>query len=181
MKNIKECAEFYNTLLHKDYIFTLENGIQFTIFFKPNNFYHLVGLHKLTDIKRTFDGKAHDKIFKDILSGKISTTAIEKSVFYNRICNRITYFEQIADMLDKEKSKIIIDFNPSLIPGTDLLNTKYILYRHLHSGYANLTIGEKDKKTYPETFFVENSKRYISGQDLLDIYSIEIIERKKKN
>ena len=26
MKNIKECAEFYNTLLHKDYIFTLENG-----------------------------------------------------------------------------------------------------------------------------------------------------------
>lgn len=181
MKDIKECAEFYKTLMRKDYVFTLENGIKFKIFFKSGNFYHLIGLHKLVDIKQLTDANTSpDKIFKDILSGRISVEAIEKSAFYNRISDRVKYFEKITDMLDKHKSKIIIDFDPALVEGTELKNTEYILYRHLNSGYANLTIGEKNGSTYPETFFAEDSKRYISEQNLLDILDIEIIEGHKK-
>lgn len=181
MKDIQECAKFYESLMRKDYIFTLENGVKFKIFFKPSNFYHLIGLHKLTDIRQiTNKNTSSAKVYKDILLGQISVKTIEKSEFYSRISSRVEYFEKISDMLDKCKSKIIIDFNPELIEGTDLENTIYILYRHLNSGYANMTIGEKDNFIYPETFFVENSKRYISEQILLDVLNIEIINPAKK-
>lgn len=181
MKDIQECAKYYKTLMRKDYIFTLENGIKFKIFFKSSNFYHLIGLHKLTDVRQLTDiNTSHDKIYKDIVSGEISVKTIENSAFYSRISDRVKYFEKITDMLDKHKSKIIIDFDPELIEGTELKNTEYILYRHLSSGYANLTIGEKDGSTYLETFFAEDSKRYISEQTLLDILDIEIIEGRKK-
>lgn len=138
-----------------------------------------MGLHKLSDLRR-LKSENPAKVFKDILSGNISVETIESSSFYYKIADRIEHFEKIADMLDKEKSKIIIDFNRELINGTELINTKYILYRDISlynddlSGYANLTIGERQNKIYPETFFYEKSKRYISEQILLDILDIEI-------
>ena len=181
MKDIQECAKFYKTLMHKDFVFTLENGVKFKIFFKPSNFYHLIGLHKLTDVRQLTDANAsYSKIYKDIISGRISTKIIESSAFYNKISDRVKYFEKITDMLDKQKSKIIIDFAPELVDGTELKNTEYILFRHLNSRYANLTIGKNDDYIYPETFFAEDSKRYISEQTLLDIVDIEIIESFKK-
>lgn len=181
MKNIQECAKFYETLIRKNYIFTLENDIKFTFFFKVSNFYHLIGLHKLKDIRQLVDGSLSlNKIYKNILSGELSTAVIEKSALYHKISSRVEHFEKISDMLDKNKSKIIIDFDPELIECTELQNTKYILYRHLESGYANLTLGEDKGSIYPETFFTENSKRYISEQILLDVIDIEIVENRKK-
>lgn len=177
VKNIRECAEFYKSLLKKDYFFTLENGVTFKLFFKANGFYHLTGLHKLSDVRQlSTKGASTSKIYKDILTEKISVKSIESSAFYSKISNRIRYFEYIADMFDKEKSKIIIDFNPDLLGKTELKNTKYILFRHLNSGYLNLTLGETQKSVYPETLFYENSKRYISEQTLLDILNIEIVK-----
>lgn len=181
VKNIQECAKFYETLMGKNYIFTLENDIKFTLFFKASNFYHLIGLHKLKDIRQLVDGSLSlNKIYKNLLSGELSSAVIEKSAFYHKISSRIEHFEKILEMLDKNKSKIIIDFDPELVEGTELLNTKYILYKHLGSGYANLTLGENKDSIYPETFFTENSKRYISEQILLDVIDIEIVENHKK-
>lgn len=179
MKNLQECAKLYETLMNKNYIFTLENGIKFKIFFKPGNFYHLLGLHKIKDVQQLKD-ISREKVYKDILDGTLESSVIESSVFYYKIADRIKYFEKITDMLDKEKSKIIIDFDCELVDGSELEFTKYILYRHLKSGYANLTIGEKQGRVYPETYFFEDSKRYISEQFLLDIVNIEIKPLKKK-
>ena len=50
MSSLWECVELYQTLLSKDYLFTLENNISFKLFFNPNNFVHLLGLEKLRDI-----------------------------------------------------------------------------------------------------------------------------------
>ena len=185
MKNIQECAKFYSILTGKDYIFTLENDIKFKIYFLPGAFYHLIGLHKLSDLN-SLKSNNPTTVYKDILNGNISVETIENSSFYYKIADRIAHFEKIADMLDKEKSKIIIDFNRELINGTELINTKYILYRDISlysndlSGYANLTIGERQNKIYPETFFYERSKRYISEQILLDVIDIEIKKTSRK-
>lgn len=55
MKDIKECANLYKQLLNKSYTFKLENDIEFTIHFNSSNFFHLIGLHKLTDLERMPD------------------------------------------------------------------------------------------------------------------------------
>ncbi len=185
MENIQECAKYYKCLLGKEYIFTLEDGFKFSFYFQPSNFHHLLGLHKLTDVRDVWNGKPA-RVFNNILNGYISVDKIENSAKYYIISNRVKHFEKTTDMLDKEKSKIIIDFNRDLVSGTDLINTKYILYRDISlydegiGGYANLTIGEKQNKIYPETFFYEDSKKYISEQILLDIIDIEVRKPNRK-
>lgn len=182
MKDIRECAELYATLLDKDYLFTLERNIRFKLFFRDSNFAHLLGLEKLKDIEQ-LQTQSKARIYEDILSGDLSHRRICNSSKFNHIENRILHFQEITDMLDVEKCKIIIDFDPTLVPGTDLKNTEYILYRHIKNGYAHFTLGNKGNGIYPETFFYENSKRYINGQHLLDVQNIEIrnARKSKKN
>ena len=168
-KDIFECAQFYKTLLHKKYTITLENNFEFSFYFTPDNFFHLIGLGKLKDINY-FKGKNKNLIFKKILKKEIPLESIEKHKNYCKIINRVKYFERIDKLLDKKHSKIIIDFDSD----NKLLKTVFIFYAHEKSGYTHLTIGKDNAKYYPETFIYEDSKRYISGQELLNIIDIKI-------
>ncbi len=181
MKNIKECAEVYTKLLKKTFVVTLQDNFKLILYFRPENFYHLLGLHKLTDIN-SLTTTSLSRILKQVLSENITQKEIEKSLYYHEIENRIKHFEDILEMLDIEKSnKIVIDFDASLVPGgTKLVNTKFILYKRFESGYSNTTIGKNNKGYYPETFIFEASNKYISDQTLLDIKNIEVIDRTKK-
>lgn len=173
MNTILECASLYESLLYKEFILTLENGTVINIIFEKRNFYHLLGLHKLYDIDVLKGNKIqiYNKIFNEIITDK----HIKKSSFYNKIENRVKYFDIVPELLN---SKIIIDFDPMLLGNTELKNTKYILYRKHQFGYSHLTIGNKNGKLYPETFIVENSKRYINGQTLLDIIHVKVVDFK---
>lgn len=183
MKDIKDCAEFYSSLLNKEFVFTLETDIKFKLVFSKKNFHHLLGLGKLTDIAElNLNNNYADIIFGKILNGTISPEKISNSANYYKIENRIKHFEQIVDMLDSGKCKIIVDFNKDIVPdGTNLKFTKYILYIHKNDDYLLFTLGDKGKGIYPETFFYENSKRYLTNQIFLDVIDIEVIEKKKKN
>ena len=183
MKDIKDCAEFYSSLLNKEFVFTLETDIKFKLVFSKKNFHHLLGLGKLTDIAElNLNNNYADIIFGKILNGTISPEKISNSPNYFKIENRIKHFEQIVDMLDSGKCKIIVDFNKDIVPdGTNLKFTKYILYIHKNDDYLLFTLGDKGKGIYPETFFYENSKRYLTNQIFLDVIDIEVIEKKKKN
>lgn len=181
MKDVKECAKLYKQLLNKSYKFKLENGIEFTIYFSQNNFFHLIGLHKLTDLSRIAN-LSKTVVFKKILKGDISQKYIEKSEHYKKIENRIKYFENMLDMFDITKTKIIVDFNPLLLNfDSELLRTKYILYKRLDNGCAHTTIGQESKKLYPETFFFDKTNVYLSKQNLLGIKSITVINRKAED
>ena len=172
-KDVFECAQFYSTLLNKKYTITLENDFKFSFYFTPNNFYHLIGLEKLGNIS-AFKGKSSGLIFKKILQKEISPQIIKNHKKYGMIANRIKYFERIGDLLDKEQSKVIINFDCNLVPTTKLFNTVFIFFAHEESGYTHLTIGKDGIKYYPETFIYENSQRYVNKQDLLDITNIKI-------
>lgn len=182
MKDIKECAEFYCSLLNKKYIFTLENNIKFELIFLKSNFHHLLGLGKLTDISElNLKNNYADIVFKKILKGEISPQKISKSCFYHKIEKRVLYFDKITDMLNPDKCKIIIDFDKSLVSnGTNLKFTKYILYIHKNDDYIFFTLGEKNNGIYPETFFYESSKRYTDNQNLLDVLDISVVEKEKQ-
>ena len=172
--NIQDCAKLYNNLLNKRYYITLENGIKFEFYFTKQGFAHLLGIHKLKDIPQ-LRNISSEKIFKDILAGKLKHNTLKISNYYNKISDRVEHFEQILDMLDITKSnKIIINFNKELVSDTKLDNTKFIFYKNESVGYSMLTIGKKSKQYYPETFFYEDSNRYINEQILLDIVDISV-------
>lgn len=176
--DLSSCANIYGTLLGKDFILTLEDGRRIKLFFLNGHFYHLAGLHKLSDIPlRAHPNENNREIYNKIIRGEITQADIMHSKQYNRICDRLNCFEYLPKML--EKSKIIIDFNNALLGNRSVLhNTKYILYAKHKIGYIHLTIGEKKSGIYPESLFCENSKQYISEQTLLDIVKVEVIKRK---
>lgn len=177
MNNISECTKLYQTLLKKEYIFTLEGNIKISIYFSSANFYHLLGLEKLSDVTQ-LRVKKPNQVYKQILKGNISDNLISSSNYYNLIENRIKHFETILDLLSFDKSnKIILDFDMNKLNfKTKLKFTKYILYKRSNINYIHLTIGLKEK-LYPETFIVENGSKYVSGQTMLNILSIDIKER----
>ncbi len=185
LTNIQECAKLYGTLFNKFYIYKIEGDITFKISFSAGNFYHLLGLHKLTDLPQLIIDKKINtatKIYSKILDGDISCKTIESSAHYSKIADRITYFEKILEVLDSKKCKIIIDFDATKIKDCKLTETKYILYVQLaDKTYFLLTLGEaRENKIYPETVMFEPSSKYNSEQNLLDVYDIKVKIRKPK-
>ena len=177
MNTINECAEYYATLLNKNYHFILEDKTEFVLFFQKRNFYHLLGLEKLKDVEQLVSSNPV-VVFDKIVSGKITQENLQKSSFYPKISDRIKYFQDLQNMLDPNKCKVVVDFDKSMVDDTKLRNTKYILYVHREEGYVLFTIGSIKLRIYAETFFMEPSKKYVSGQNLLEVIDIEVYEKK---
>ena len=169
---IEECARYYGKFIGHTYKLTLENGLAVSIRFDKCYFKHLLGLEKLADIPMLSTISAN-AVYKKLLCEEKLASAIHRSHHFKKISDRLEYFGFMDEILH---SKIIIDFDPSIVQnGTFLRNTDYILYLKKHKGYINFTIGGGLDGHYPETFFFEPSKRYITGQTLLDIVDVEII------
>lgn len=168
----QQCAFVYESLLENIYCLTLENGQTLDIRFKKEYFKHLLGLHKLTDIRQLSNMSAR-LVYKEILSGASLLESIRKSAKYSLILDRIDYFCFLPTLMH---GKIIVNFDTRVVDGeTHLHNTDLILYRKIGNGYVHLTIGENLDGYYPETFFYEPTKKYITGQTLLDVVKTEIL------
>lgn len=75
----------YQDLLNKEYDIVLgrkQKLYKIQLRFTMDSFFHLTGLHHLTDI--TYSSTNKERIYKDILSGKLTNDTIRKSVFYNK-------------------------------------------------------------------------------------------------
>lgn len=71
MDLLYKCAKKYEELTKYNYILTLNCGLDIDIIFKPVSFFHLMGLHKLTDIVQLTNSKNSTLTYKNILNGRI--------------------------------------------------------------------------------------------------------------
>lgn len=180
--DINECLDIYNGLLNKRIVIHLEDETVVNLHFTRNNIKHLLGLHKLLDIPMLQnDGRV---VYNILSNGIITDKQIKKSKYFNNISERFLYFCLLPELLHSE---IIIDFDSSLCSfnnyETKLKKTKYILYKKIPDTYyvAHLCLSQNINKNkpnsyYPETFFIEHSNKYLSGQALLKVTSVDIIE-----
>lgn len=124
MDKLQERAAAFKRLL--DYEYKIQLGrkgrlTEITIDFEKSDFFHLIGLHKLTDILN--DRKAAGKVFLDCLKGDLTYDDCKKSEMFCKIESRFEYFRYLEQMLDsndiifrcntntlKQFSKIIADF-----------------------------------------------------------------------
>lgn len=182
-ENIQECAKKYLDLLEKIYTIKIENDISIDFWFTENNFYHLMGLHKIKGVEqlKINSQNTRHKIYRNILNDSRISDIIARNKHYNQIRNRVENFERLFKVLNfRESSKIIIDYDNSKTKESQLDNTKYILYdTEDYYSYFIFTLGEsKNNIIYPETLFKEDSSKYISEQTLLNIISIDFTNRK---
>ena len=102
MDLLKSCAEVYRKYIGYNYTFVLDCGIDIDVEFRAQYFYHLAGLHYLTDIAQVDRNKANNSpvsIFKRILNDKINDELIKKSKFYTKIHDRLIHFLSFDDLM----------------------------------------------------------------------------------
>lgn len=149
MGNIQNACIKYKNLLDKEYYFILgrkqkETYIQLN--FSKIEFYHICGLHKLSDILE-LNNPNKSQIFDDIFDGKITSELCKKSTHYSEIDERIALIENLENFLDSNKT--IFKFN-NLTNTFSLIEADYILknsdtYKNM---YVFISKEGKNSNTY---------------------------------
>ncbi len=173
MDKLKRCVEIYSKYIGYNYTFVLDCNISFTVSFRPEHFHHLIGLHKLKDIREVSKQQGNNaaSIFKKINSGKITNSNIVKSIAYSEVEERMDYFQVYDELL---RAKVIIDFDYTKARGTKLMS-KYILFKKFGDAYAILGLKFDNMKNIyiPETFIVDYQGHYVYKQIVLNIIDIK--------
>lgn len=129
MDKLYECAKGFEKLLSKKYHIIIGRkgkAVELNIRFEDVEFHHLIGLHKLKELRVSRGNRA--KIFTDILSGKIFLSDIEKSRYYDTIKDRLEPLAKIETLFDNNKLIFRYDEKKqtfSVIEAEYLLSTPY--------------------------------------------------------
>ncbi|WP_160692578.1 PBECR4 domain-containing protein [Clostridium sp. C2-6-12] len=177
MDKLDEVMSDYEALLNKTYKYQLIDKNELEVKFKTENFPHVIGLHKLVDIKDL------EKLSKKIISGKkiykelkkeITNEMIITSPHYPKIENKFNYFYKIKDLVFQ---KVIYDFDRSKL--RTKIDADLVLYTIEDNLYIHLFLAKRKSYYAPMTFIVEEDDRYIKGQTDYDIKKLYILEKGK--
>lgn len=106
MDKLQQTASNYSTILNKQYYFEIarkQKMLCFTLSFERADFYHLAGLHKLTDIAALQGEPNKSKVFDNILNGSVSYDLIKRSRFYSKMNTRLELLSNLENMLDSNQ------------------------------------------------------------------------------
>jgi len=172
MDKLKQCALIFNSLLDIEYKIILgRKGVltEFIINFEETDFYHLVGLQKLKDLAY-LKGK-RDKIFNDILEGKITYVMISSSKFFEKnkgkniigIRERINSFLHFIELLDSNNIYFKYSQNRN---ASSKIECQYLLENRYSEELAYIFLDKRDNSDYKfcRSFFPKDEKDYTSGQ-----------------
>lgn len=134
MDKLKQSAVSFEKLLSQEYQLiagSKKTLININLAFYKENYMHLIGLHKLTDLQlqRYKKEKLYDMIINDMLTYE----DIKKSVFFSEIEKRIEYFPRLEQALDS--NELMIKYRRGFAAGTVITAEYIIVY-----DYENTTL-----------------------------------------
>ena len=164
MDYLQVCAKSFEHLLNIKYHIILGRKGKLTelnILFAPTEFHHLIGLHKLHDLRLSRGNR--EKIFYQILDGQLSLADLKKSRYFPMIQKRMKPFEQIENFLDS--NKLIFRYNQKL-QSFSLIEAEYLLSTPYEKTDIYIFL---DQLPEPDTFFCRSffpkeGKDYTKGQ-----------------
>ena len=164
MDKLIVCATAYRKLINPRYHCVIgRKGIkrEFVIGFSPYEFHHLCGLLKLPDIPALRGNR--ERVYKDILSGKITYEMISKSISFNLISDRLTYLSRLEEFLD---SNLIIFSYDKRNSKASRIEAKYLLQNTIDNEVVYFFIGEHehDETLMGISFFVKDKLDYSAAQ-----------------
>lgn len=106
MDMLKKTAIEFNKLLSINYYFEIakkQNLHKLVLSFEKSDFYHLSGLHKLTDIAALQREPNKGKIFDNILDDNITYNLIKRSRFFTNMNVRLELSGKLEEILDSNQ------------------------------------------------------------------------------
>ncbi|MBQ8416719.1 MAG: hypothetical protein IJX13_07495 [Clostridia bacterium] len=124
------------------------------LLFLPCHFYHLAGLHKLTDLP--FLKRSSENIYREILSQKISCSDIQKSEHINEMSDRLIHHEEMFNLLNANSLyfKSLHGHFKSISADCVLTNTITANER-----YSFLFMKRSESVYFPCSFFTRNEQK----------------------
>lgn len=165
MDLLQTCAVgFHQLLTYQYHIVAGRKGrtIDFTISFDPSDFHHLAGLHKLTDNVRFLTGKRAN-IMQEILSGKLTLSHAQRSVFFKQMEPRLKPLANLEEFLDS--NEIVFRYN-SKAHAFSAIQADYLLQNSFEGTPVYLFLARRmgEDTQVCRTFFPKSEKDYAEGQ-----------------
>ena len=162
-------------------VYLLSSGMIIDFTYKEENFIHLLGLHKLTDIQliQLFNDKSNKKvqtkyIISRIKKSNFTDAMVKASVFYNDIADRYESFSY-DNLTTLTYTDAVINFNPTLI--NSKIKSDYLLFEEKANNEYNhlgIAIDNKTNSRYIETFFHQTTDMYLKGQTIVNVKSFTL-------
>lgn len=173
MDDLQKCAQLYSNLLNFEYKFIVArkgNISEINLKFSENEFYHLLGLHKLKDLNLNALRKP---ILKNILSGKLALSHVQSSIFYQG--NPQNYIIGIADRVQNflilplllESNDLIFRYNQKVFPSSKITASYLLEYKYKVPLY--LFLDQCKEGFYCKSFFPFTTLDYTQRQTKLTL------------
>ena len=175
MDKLYEAAKFYKENLEgKKYLLRAvkkNNKLELHIAFGAENFKHLLGLHKLEDLR--ISKLSSNNGYMEILNGRTTFQDIKRSKYFNQISDRLENFSEIKTILSSKELMVKSlhgEFN--FIKADFMLTQKNDKY-----GYAHLFLKGTDF-TMPVTFIIHHDNSYLRNNP--NKWTVLFVEEIKK-
>lgn len=178
MDILQKCAFAFQKLLDYEYHFVIGRKgklREFYLDFAKGDFHHLAGLHKLRDIAQIQQGM-REKIYDQIIAGRISWGLIEKSAYFEQMEGRIIPLINLEKMLDD--NQMIFRYNEK-VHKYSLIKADYLLEGQANFISSYLFLGKRNDDEIEQmcrTFFRVEEKDYTKGQP-----QYTLLKKEKKN
>ncbi len=177
MDYLQTCAKAFEHLLDIKYHIIIGRKGKMTelnLLFEPTEFHHLIGLHKLHDLRLARGNR--EKVFFQILAGNISIEDLKKSRYFSIIQKRLKPLGQIENLLDS--NRLVFRYNAKL-QSFSLIEAEYLLSTPYESTDIYIFLDQRPEPNsfFCRSFFPKEEKDYTKGQAVYTMLKKEKITR----
>ena len=176
---LQKAAKTYREICKKQYRYTLNNGQCVHIVFRPQNFVHLAGLRKLSDLYEFQPPFSAVNIYRSILRGDITMFDLQRSIHFDSDAKeRVENLCRLEEVLQTKKIVWGFDHTKTYVR-TKLKSTVILFKDDGFNFFLMLGVAEEGATYYPETFFLRYDAAYIKNQTIVEVNALEIIASPK--
>lgn len=178
MDKLQERAIAFRQLMDYQYVIKLGRKGQiysFVIDFQKQDFFHLIGLQKLTDLR--FLKRSSEYIFNSCLKGKLTYSMLEKSEYFDELGYRFDCFHLLESILDD--NELIFKCNINSMRVYSNIKADYML-QNLKDELTFYIFTEKRSNAdtqFCKSFFENSEKDYSRGQTKMTLLYKEKINK----
>jgi len=178
MDKLQERAIAFRQLMNYQYVIKLGRKgkiYSFVIDFQKQDFFHLIGLQKLIDLR--FLKRSSEYIFNSCLKGKLTYSMLEKSEYFDELGYRFDYFHLIENILDD--NELIFKCNINSMRVYSNIKADYML-QNLRNELTFYIFTEKRSNAdtqFCKSFFENSEKDYSKGQTKMTLLYKEKINK----
>ena len=146
MDKLKICADAFNKLFDIEYrciIGRKSKTREFLLLFDAYHFHHLLGLHKLSDMPEL--RKNRERVFKEIIAGKLMYEIIRQSIDFPIIESRLDYLYRLEEFMDS--NDIIFNYDKRNDPSTKI-DAVYLLQNEIDGNTTYFFIDRNKDNTF---------------------------------